>query len=181
MFIERGVSGTKPLAERPQGAELLAVLQPGDAIIASKLDRVFRSALDALTAARQLRKLQIALHLPDLGGDVTTNGNAKLFFTMASAFAEAERDRLQRPITEVKRLQRKRRYLGGTAPWGWRVGEAGELEPIPEQQAAIRHMRRLREEGKSLRTIARMMAAAGISISHAGVKNALADERNTSP
>ena len=28
VFVERGVSGSKPLSERPQGAALLAVLSP---------------------------------------------------------------------------------------------------------------------------------------------------------
>jgi hypothetical protein len=46
--------------------------------------------------------------------------------------------------------------------------------PIPEQQAAIRRMRKLRDQGLTLRAIADTMKAAGVSISHAGVKNALA-------
>ena len=46
--------------------------------------------------------------------------------------------------------------------------------PVPEMQAAIRRMRKLREQGLALRTIAEQMKAAGVSISHAGVKNALA-------
>src|SRR5215469_7729294 len=48
VFIERGVSGSRPLADRPEGGKLLAVLQPGDVLITPKLDRMFRSALDAL-------------------------------------------------------------------------------------------------------------------------------------
>jgi Resolvase, N terminal domain len=43
---ERGVSGSKPLGDRPEGAALLAVLQPGDVVITPKLDRMFRPALD---------------------------------------------------------------------------------------------------------------------------------------
>ena len=56
-------------------------------------------------------------------------------------------------MAEVKRDQRQRgRYLGGAVPWGYRVGEAGELVPIPEQQqAAIRRMRKLRDQGLALR------------------------------
>jgi DNA invertase Pin-like site-specific DNA recombinase len=47
-FIERGVSGAKPISQRPEGAKLLDVLQTGDVVMAAKLDRMFRSALDAL-------------------------------------------------------------------------------------------------------------------------------------
>ena len=45
MFVEAGVSGGKRLSHRPKGAELLATLRPGDHVIATKLDRCFRSRL----------------------------------------------------------------------------------------------------------------------------------------
>ena len=110
----------------------------------------------------------------DMGGDTTGNGVSKLVFTILSAVAEAERDRSRERVAEVKRDQRQRgRYLGGAVPWGYRVGEDGALVPIPEQQAAIRRMRKLRDQGLALRAIADQMKASGVSISHAGVKNAL--------
>jgi putative DNA-invertase from lambdoid prophage Rac len=143
---------------------------------------MFRSALDALEVLGRLKQAGVALHMIDLGGDTTGNGVSKLVFTILSAVAEAERDRTRERISEVKRDQRQRgRYMGGKAPWGWCVDEAGELVPIPEQQVAIRRMRKLRDQGLALRAIADMMKAAGVSISHAGVKNALAAaDRTTS-
>src|SRR3954462_11808800 len=36
VFVEEGVSGSVPMAERPAGGELVAVLEPGDAVIAAK-------------------------------------------------------------------------------------------------------------------------------------------------
>jgi putative DNA-invertase from lambdoid prophage Rac len=175
VFVERGVSGSKPLGDRPQGSALLAVLQPGDVVITPKLDRMFRSALDALDVLGRLKQAGVSLHMIDLGGDTTGNGVSKLVFTILSAVAEAERDRTRERITEVKRDQRQRgRYLGGKPPFGWRVGEAGELVPVPEQQAAIRRMRNLKDQGFALRTIADTMTASGVQISHVGVKKALA-------
>jgi DNA invertase Pin-like site-specific DNA recombinase len=47
IFVELGVSGSKPLGERPEGARLLAALKAGDVVITPKLDRMFRSALNA--------------------------------------------------------------------------------------------------------------------------------------
>ena len=40
-FIERGISGSVSLGDRPEGARLVAALQPGDVVIAAKLDRMF--------------------------------------------------------------------------------------------------------------------------------------------
>ena len=175
VFAERGVSGSKPLGDRPQGAALLGVLKPGDVVITPKLDRMFRSALDALDVLGRLKQGGISLHMIDLGGDTTGNGVSKLIFTILSAVAEAERDRTRERIAEVKRDQRQRgRYLGGTPPFGWCVGAAGELVPVPEQQTAIKRMRRLKDHGLALRTIADKMTAAGVPISHVGVKKALA-------
>src|SRR6266568_1550229 len=51
MFVEAGVSAGKRLTLRPKGAQLLAALRPGDHVIATKLDRMFRSAQDALNVA----------------------------------------------------------------------------------------------------------------------------------
>jgi DNA invertase Pin-like site-specific DNA recombinase len=174
VFIERGVSGSKPLSERAEGSALLAALKPGDAVITAKLDRMFRSALDALAVLGDLKAHGVALHMIDLGGDVTGNGISKLVFTILSAVAEAERDRTRERIIDVKRDQRQRgRYLGGKPPFGWRVGDAGALEPIPEQQAAIKRMHALRAAGRSLMAISEELKASGVSISHVGVKNVL--------
>src|SRR5690242_7853983 len=40
ILVERGVSGSKPLGERPEGARLLAVLKGEDVVITPKLDRM---------------------------------------------------------------------------------------------------------------------------------------------
>jgi DNA invertase Pin-like site-specific DNA recombinase len=124
VFVERAVSGSRPIAERPEGAKLLGAANAGDVIITSKLDRIFRSALDALDVLAKLKDRGVSLHMIDLGGDVTGNGISKLVFTILSAVAEAERDRIRERISDVKRDQRTRgRFLGGTAPFGYRVGE----------------------------------------------------------
>jgi DNA invertase Pin-like site-specific DNA recombinase len=71
VFVERGVSGSRPLDERAEGQKLLAAVEPRDVIITSKLDRMFRSALDALRVLDALKRRDISLHMIDLGGDVT--------------------------------------------------------------------------------------------------------------
>ncbi len=175
VFVERGVSGAKPLHERPQGAKLLEVLSPGDVVITPKLDRMFRSALDALDVLKGLQARRVHLHMIDLGGDVTGDGHAKLVFTILSAVAEAERDRTRERIADLKADQKSRgRYLGGAVPFGYRVAKHGKtLEPVPEDQAAIKRMSRLRRQGKSLRAISEDMKARGHNVSHEGVKRVL--------
>lgn len=171
VFIERGVSGSKPLAERPEGGRLLQALQPGDTVITPKLDRMFRSAVDALNVCDRLKADGVSLHMIDLGGDVTGNGISKLVFTILSAVAEAERDRIRERVRDVKADQRQRgRYLGGTVPFGYALGSGGELVEKRDEQAAIALMVRMRRDGVALRTIANAVKAEGFCVSHVGVK-----------
>ena len=179
-FVEEGVSGSKPLSDRPAAKQLLAVLHPGDVIVAAKLDRMFRSAGDAIKTMEMLKANGVSLHLIDLGGDVTGNGISKLVFTILSAVAESERDRIRDRVQETKTDQRKRgRHLGGYRPFGFRVekGEddlrGGQLVPDGREQAAIGQMRAMRAAGQSLRAIAAAMKEDGFSISHEGVAEAL--------
>ena len=142
----------------------------GDVVIAPKLDRLFRSALDALKVVEDLKSRGVKLHLLDLGGDIAGNGLSKLFLTIAAAFAEAERDRIRERIGQVKADQKARgRYLGGKVPFGFRRGDDGELVPHEAEQEAIREMVALRAQGRALRAIAEAMRAKGHRISHEGV------------
>jgi putative DNA-invertase from lambdoid prophage Rac len=183
VIVERGVSGSKPLVERPEGSKLLAMLEGGDVVIATKLDRMFRSALDALAVLSDLRDRGVSLYLMDLGGDVTGNGVAKLVFTILSAVAEAERDRIRERIVDVKRDQRARgRYLGGKVPFGSKVETRTEedkkvqyLVDDPAQQAAIATIQELRATGASLRGISNeVQRRHGIRLSHEGVARVVA-------
>jgi len=179
VMVEEGVSGSVPVEERPVGRPLFAKLQRGDIVIAAKLDRLFRSALDALTVVESLKGRGVRLHLLDLGGDIAGNGLSKLFLTIAAAFAEAERDRIRERISQVKADQKLRgRYLGGKIPFGYRRGDDGELVRHEGEQEAIEEMIALRAEGKPLRAISAAMAAKGYSITHEGVAGVLRAARS---
>jgi putative DNA-invertase from lambdoid prophage Rac len=180
VFVERAVSGSVPVTERPEGKELFAGLAKGDVVLAPKLDRLFRSALDALNVVEDLKARSVALHLLDLGGDISGNGLSKLFLTIAAAFAEAERDRIRERIGRAKADHRKQgRFLGGSIPFGYRrTGEdGGFLAPHQPEQEAISEMVALRAKGEALRAIANAMKAKGFAISHEGVARVLKAQR----
>lgn len=178
IVIEEGVSGSIPLDQRPAGGALLARLQPGDIIVAAKLDRCFRSALDALNVVEALKQRGVKLHLLDLGGDIAGNGLSKLFLTIAAAFAEAERDRIRERVAQVKQDQKQRgRYLGGRRPFGYQISDEGDLVEDADEQAAIRQMVEMRAAGVALRTIAAEMARQGHKVSHEAVKQIVAHAR----
>jgi putative DNA-invertase from lambdoid prophage Rac len=157
-FIDRGVSGSVPLADRPEGKRLLEAVETGDVIITAKLDRAFRSAADALGTLEELKDQGVGLHMIDLGGDVTGNGISKLVFTILSAVTENERDRIRERIRDVKRhLASQGIYGGGKRPFGYNVVD-GRLVTNANERRAIARMRALHAEGKPLREISKLIA-----------------------
>ena len=99
---------------------------------------------------------------------------------MVAAFAEFERDRIAERISDVKSSEReKNRYLGGSKPFGFRVGDDGQLIPDQKEQLVIDNMRRLKNEGMSLRAIADTVSTGNMKISHVTVKRLLRDQEST--
>ena len=155
--VERGVSGSIPLADRPEGRRMLATVGQGDAIVSAKLDRAFRSAADALAVLEELKDQGISLHLIDLGGDVTGNGMSKMVFTILAAVAEGERDRIRERIRDAKRhLASQGVYSGGRRPFGSDVvldGEVRRIVPNAAEMAVVERMKVMRRDGATYRAI----------------------------
>lgn len=153
-FVEAGVSGSVPLGERPEGAALLKLLRKGDVVVASKLDRIFRDAKDALNTAADLRDRGVSLIIMDLGGDVTSNGVGKLFFTILAAVATFERERISDRQKDAKAAAAARGvYRGGKRPYGYVAGPDGALHEVESEQRMIAEARGRRAAGWPLRRI----------------------------
>jgi putative DNA-invertase from lambdoid prophage Rac len=165
-FIDAGISGSVPLADRPEGKRLIEAVSPGDIIVTPKLDRMFRNASDALVTLEELKRQRVGLHMLDLGGDVCGNGISKLVFTILSAVAENERDRIRERIRDVKRhLAAQGIYGGGKRPFGYDiVGNDKRLVERPDEQAIIAKMRKLRARGQTYREIAAAVGMQPMSV-----------------
>jgi DNA invertase Pin-like site-specific DNA recombinase len=179
VYVDAGVSGSTPLGRRSEGARLLAAVRPGDVVIAARMDRCFRSALNALQTIQDFKKRHISLWLLDLG-DVSGNGVSELIVTVLAAVAQFERTLISERIKDAKRnLRRAGKHQGGGRPFGWRFGEANghgrarELIPVPEEQQALADIVALRAEGRSLMAIRDTMRARGHWISHQLVAHTL--------
>jgi len=166
VFFQDIISGSVALHERPNGGKLWAGLQRGDVLIAAKLDRIFRSAEDALVTAKRLQESGVSLILVDMGSEpVTGNGMSKLFFTMLAGFAEFERWRIAERMSEGRKGKKsKGGHIGGHDPYGYRVegkGKGATLIPVESEQVTIAEAKRLRYMGISLRKVSDELAAAG--------------------
>jgi DNA invertase Pin-like site-specific DNA recombinase len=148
---------------------------------------LFRSAADALGTLEAIKAQGVALHMIDLGGDVTGNGISKLVFTILSAVAENERDRIRERILDVKRDRAKRSlFNGGRRTFGYDIDGEGKdrrLVPNAREQAALARGRALRAKGKTYRDIADAWAAEfGMAKMDAkSIQRMLSREAETSP
>lgn len=155
-FIDEGVSGSVPISDRPKGKLLMGMLCPGDVVIASKLDRMFRSAQDALEWFNVFKQKGIKLILCDMGTDpVTENGVSKLMFSVLAAMAEFERDRLLERTQEGREAKRASGgWTGGKPPFGYMIegtGKSARCVPDPLLAAALAELKRCWMVGTSLR------------------------------
>lgn len=140
VYVDAGVSGSMALSRRPEGRKLFDDAKKGDTICASKLDRLFRDALDAQFCYKSFVDRGIDLIVFDMGIEpVTRDGMSKFFFTMLSAFADLERSRIAERMKDGKRLKKEKGgHTGGPAPYGYtKIGEGRAAKLIvnePEQK-----------------------------------------------
>ena len=164
VFREEGVSGSKPLDTRPEGSRLVESLRTGQAahVVTMKLDRLFRDAVDCLTATREWDRAGTTLHLVDMGGTCLNTGSAmgRMFLSMAAGFAELERNLIsERTSAAMTHLKSEGRHVGSPATGFEMV--AGQLVANEAEQFAVQRAVELRENCLTLREIAAQLEAEG--------------------
>ena len=154
---EEGISAAKPLAGRPGGQQItdaVAAKRIGH-VIALKLDRLFRDAVDALNQTRAWDRAGIALHLVDMGGQTLNTATAmgRMFLTMTAAFAELERNLIAERTQAALLYKKSKLLVYGAIPYGYsRYGDA--LKVIEMEFGIVRQVQKWSARGWSLRKIA---------------------------
>lgn len=168
VVVEDGVSAARPLAERPGGAKLLEHLADDVThVVGMKLDRLFRSAVDALQQTEEWDRAGVALHLVDMGGQAinTASATGRMFLTMMAGFAEFERRLIAERTAAALQHNKARRQVYNHTPYGFdRVGDY--LRPNEQEQRTVRRVQAWRVEGWSLRRIANELNRQGIPTKH---------------
>ena len=171
IYTDAGVSGCVKFAKREGGADLLAAMKPGDIVIASKLDRMFRSSADALAMMEVFKERGVHLYLFDMGNDpVTDGGMSKFLFTILAAVADMERVRIRERTAEGRKAKRAKGGVVGNIPFGFRkVGEgrAATMEPDEKELEAAARMKEMWAKRQTFPNIALHLADAGF-VSRAG-------------
>jgi site-specific DNA recombinase len=168
---ERGITAKIKLNKRPEGSRIAKLTASGVChIVALKLDRLFRNAVDALSHVEEWEQAGISLHLVDMGGQSVNTGSSmgKMLLTMLAGFAEFERNMIAERTTAALNFKKSHGEVYNHVPYGYSA-EDGKLVPDPTEQAVIARMTTLRAEGVSYHRIADELNATGKATKQGGV------------
>jgi DNA invertase Pin-like site-specific DNA recombinase len=177
VLIERGVSGSVRLEDRPEGAKLARLVRAGKVghVVVTKLDRLSRSMADFTSWIAEFDRLGVSVHFLDLGGEAvdTSTTSGRMMINILAAFAEMQRDTIRDNTRKGMRNKRENaEYCGGHAPYGYRIvdpkADPIKIEPDPDEQAIIQRARALRRAGLSLRRVGAALVAEGKRPRHGG-------------
>lgn len=135
LYVDQGISGAR--ASRPQFDRAIDALEPGDTLVITTLDRLWRSTQNMLDFAQALRGRGAGLRVLNLGGgDVdTATPMGSMLFTIMAALAQMEHDiKRERVIDYIRKRRaagkdlggRPRRFTGSQVRSAIRLSESGE-------------------------------------------------------
>lgn len=162
-YEDLGVSGSKPLGERPAGQQMLATIKRRPAlIIAAKLDRLFRSVADAATTITDFGKRDIELVCIAEGFDMSSPVG-RAMTQMAAVFAELERSMIgERTKAALGVLRKRHMRISRHTPYGRNLEDNGHLSSNAQEGEVIKRMVTMRREGLTYRAIAAELNAGGV-------------------
>ena len=124
-----------------------------DAIVVYKLDRIFRSTVDALETTKAFDKWGVSFHSIEETLD-TRSAMGRFFFTLTAALAEMERRLIgERTKAALSHKRSRNEKTGGDIPFGFDLTADGLLVKNEREQRVIRIIKKLHGQGFSLRRI----------------------------
>lgn len=152
IFADKGLSGTS-LKKRDNFNKMIAACKRGriDTILTKSLSRFARNTVDCLETVRMLRARGIGVIFEKENINTLTESN-EFLITLFSGFAQAESESLSGNIARGKMMSMQ----AGNVPFqykkllGYRKGEDGKPEIMPEEAETVRRIYRRYLDGCSL-------------------------------
>ena len=160
-YSDEGMSGSNP--RRPGLLGALQALRAGDTLIVAKRDRLARDVYLAAWIAKECKRRGARI-VSAAGEGTDDDGPASVLMGhLIDAFAEYERAIIGARTSAALQVKRSQGLkTGGDVPFGYRLAEDGRtLAEDADEQRVLSLIRRLREEGESLRAIGVHLKANG--------------------
>lgn len=126
-----------------------------DSVVVYKLDRMFRSTVDALETTRRFDKSGIAFHSIQETLD-TRSAMGRFFFTLIAALAEMERGLVGERTKAVLQHKKQKGEVWGPIPYGYEEHK-NRIRPEKSEQKTIGYILRLWKKGWNYSRISRRL------------------------
>jgi DNA invertase Pin-like site-specific DNA recombinase len=189
-FTDAGVSGSNGLETRTGLANAFSALRNGDAagLVVYRLDRLARDLIIQEQLLAEARQHSWAVFSTSSGEaayveDDPGDPSRKMIRQVLGAVAEYERSMIALRLRSGRtRKAEAGGFAYGSPPYGYEAVD-GELVPVADEQATLGRIRRLHDDGKSFRFIARTLNGEGVKPRrgrtwHPGVLLRLVDRLN---
>ncbi len=178
IFADKGISGTST-KKRDEFNRMIRMCKRGgiDMIITKSISRFARNTLDCLQTVRMLKELGIDVFFEEQGIHSNQAG-AEFYITIYGSIAQSESENISANVKWGKAQSAKE----GNVPFhyekflGYRKGEDGNPEIVPEEAETIRMIYDMFLTGDSMTTIAKTLNERNvIPPSGSGLKNSSPD------
>lgn len=166
-FVDEDVSAhSVRFQDRPAGKRLWDLLEPGDIVVATKMDRMFRRLADMAQTIDIWKKLNVRLILLDMDVDIRSP-HGRAFAGWSAVAAQLESELHGQRKREVYAHKRKIGLpVNSERPYGWVAfkGPDGKLagyRPCQQERDLGDQVLKMRDQGMTARQIA-------IAFCHAG-------------
>ena len=152
-LYDEATSGTTELLERPQGRLLWYGTEPGDVIVFSRLDRMFRNGSDGLKTLEMMQAKGVDLKLASMMGvDFMRAESTMVYYSMLGVSVTERLLIATRTSEAIQSLKRAGKRYGRHCPIGWKRWR-DTFEPDMVERKQVEDLYELRQQGLSLRKI----------------------------
>lgn len=161
LYADEGISGTQAKF-RPEFKKMIEDCYAGkiDYIITKSVSRFARNTVECLDYVRILKSRGIGIIFEEQNID-TLKTDSELYLVIYAGFAQSESESISKNVTWTFR----KKFEEGQVPFrysqmlGYRKGEDGNPEIVPEEAVIIEDIFNLYLEGKTIRDIAEVIKA----------------------
>ena len=162
-YLDDGISGTIPFANRPAGKRLLedATNRSVSLVLVYKIDRLGRDPRDILNSAHQFDQLGVAVKSLTEEFDMSTPSGKFMFNIFAAAAGFARDSQIERSIEGTNHWAKEGVWLGGIVPYGYYVAGQKKQARLVVSEAPLPGL--TLSEADVVRMIYRLLADEGWS------------------
>ena len=166
LYADEGISGTRA-DKRPEFQRMIRDCQNGkiDYIITKSVSRFARNTVECLEYVRSLKAQGIGIFFEEQNIDTLKN-ESELYLVIYAGFAQSESESISKHITWTYR----KNFEDGKVSFqykrllGYRKGEGGKPEIVPEEAAIVERIYEMFLAGQPVKVIAQTLQAEKIEI-----------------